>query len=109
MLFFVLAFLTLTFASPLNLTFSKVFPANVTLAKPPPNTELTARARCGSKPQGYWLVEDCFAAVQALYIDRVITQPNKVYEFRSRTAAPRTGNEWMKTPLVYTVSKGPLP
>ena len=108
MLFFVLALLTLTSASPLNLTFSKVFPANVTLAKPPPNTNLIAGARCGREPQGYWLKEDCFAAVQALYIDRVITQPNKVYEFRSRTTAPKTRNEWMKIPLVYTVSKGPL-
>lgn len=109
MLFFVLALLSLTSASPLNFTFPEVFLANVTLTNPPPTANLIAGARCERESQGYWLVEDCFAAVQALYIDRVITQPNKVYEFRSRSTAPKTRNEWVEIPLVYTVSKGPLP
>ena len=109
MLFFVLALLTLASASPLNFTFSELVPTNGTLPKPPTTTNLIAGARCGKEPQGYFLVEDCFAAVQALYIDRVITQPDKVYEFRSRSTPPKTRNPWLQIPLVYTISKGPLP
>lgn len=109
MLLFVLALLTLTSAAPLNFTISEAVPPNLTLPKPPPNTNLIANARCGKKPLGYFLVEDCFAAVQALYIDRLIAQPDKVYEFRSRSTPPTTRNPWIVIPLVYTVSKGPLP
>ena len=109
MLFFLLTLLTLTSAAPLNLTFSEAILANATLPSPLPTTNLIAGARCAKKPQSYWLVEDCFAAVQALYIDRVITQPDKVYEFRSRSTPAKTRNPWMEIPLVYTVSKGPLP
>ena len=109
MLFFPLTLLALTSASTLNLTISEAFPANVTLPEPPLTLNLTAGPRCDPKPQSEFLVEDCFAAVQALYIDRVITDPDKVYEFRSRTTPPKTKNPWMKTPIVYTVSKRTLP
>ena len=109
MLFFLLTLLTLTSAAPLNLTFSDALHTNVTLSQQPLTTDLTAGARCGKKPQGHWLVVDCFAAVQAFYIDHVITQPDKVYEFRSRSTPAKTRNPWMQTPLVYTVSKEPLP
>lgn len=108
MLFFALTLLTLTSASPLSLAFSDEFPANLTLPKPPLTTNLTAGLRCDQEPQGVFLVEDCFAAVQALYIDRVITDPDKVYEFRSRSTPPKTKNPWMQLPIVYTVSKSPF-
>ena len=108
MLFFAFTLLALTSTSPLNLTFSEEFPANGTLPKPPLTTNLTAGRRCDQEPQGVFLVEDCFAAVQALYIDHVITDPDKVYEFRPRSTPPKTKNPWMQLPIVYTVSKSPF-
>lgn len=109
MVFFALTLLALTFAFPLNLTFSEAFPANVTLPESPLTPDLTAGRRCEFFEQGDFLVEDCFAAVQALYIDHVITDPDKVYEFRSWGTPPKTENPWMQLPIVYTVSKRPLP
>ena len=109
MLIFALTLLALTSASPLNLTFSEAFPANVTLPEPPLTPNLTAGLRCEQKVQGQFLVEDCFATVQALYIDHVITEPDKMYEFRPRHTPPKTKNPWMQLPIVYTVSKGSLP
>ena len=105
MLFFALTLLTLTSASPLNLTSSEAFTPNVALPEPPLNKNLTAGLRCGQKPQPHFLVEDCYAAVQALYIDHVITHADKTYEFRSGSTPPKTKNPWMQTPVFYTVSK----
>ena len=108
MLFFALAILTLISASPLNVTYSEAFPANVTLTEPPLTPNLTAGLRCEQRIQTRFLVEDCFAAVQALYIEHCITEPDKVYEFRPRSTPPKTKNPWMQVPIVYTVSKRPF-
>ena len=108
MLFFALALLTLSCASPLNVTYSEAFPANVTLPEPPLTPNLTVGLRCEQRIRSQFLVEDCFAAVQALYIDHVITEPDKVYEFRPRNTPAKTKSPWMQVPIVYTVSKSPL-
>ena len=109
MLFFALAFLTLISASPLNLTYPEALPANVTLLEPPLTPNLTAGLRCDQRIQSQFLVEDCFATVQALYIEHCIIEPDKVYEFRPRSTPPKTKNPWMQVPIVYTVSKRHLP
>ena len=108
MLFFALALLALISAYPVNLTYPETFPANVTLPEPPLTLNLTAGLRCEQRIQSQFLVEDCFAAVQALYIDHVITEPDKVYEFRPRNTPARTKSPWMQVPILYTVSKRPL-
>ena len=105
MLFFALAILTLGSASPVNLTYTEAYPANVTFLEPPLTPNLTAGLRCEQRIQSHFLVEDCFAAVQALYIDHCITEPDKVYEFRPRSTPPKTKYPWMQVPIVYTVSK----
>ena len=87
--------LTLTSAIPLNFTSPEL-----------PITNLTQSSRCAS-PKEYpgFLSEDCFAAVQAVYINYVVGRPDTIFEFRSPSTPPKTLNPTIRTPLVHAVSK----
>ncbi|CAD6591248.1 MAG: hypothetical protein ASARMPREDX12_005046 [Alectoria sarmentosa] len=84
--------LTLALAAPLDLAAS-------------PN--LTATNRCSSSPdwQAYaFLIEDCFTAIQSVYIQHVLQRPDEMYEFVAEGSYPETRNPWVRTPSEYTVN-----
>lgn len=69
---------------------------------------LTATNRCSNSPdwQAYaFLVEDCFTAIQRVYIEEVLKNPNQLYEFTAQGTHPKTQNPWLRTPAQYTVSE----
>lgn len=84
---------------PLDLT--------TTTANPAPN--LTATTRCAKSRdwQAYaFLVEDCFTAIQQVYIDEVVKKPaQQVYEFIAEGDYRKTSNPSVRTPAQYTVSQ----
>ena len=102
MLFLLFWFLSLTHAIPLDLTLDL-------------NTfrNLTTTDRCANSPewQAYaFLVEDCFTAIQRVYIEKVLKEPDETHEFISRGNYPRTEYPWLRTPAQYTVSESmPIP
>ena len=69
---------------------------------------VTATNRCSDSPdwQAYaFLVEDCFTAIQRVYIDEVLKKPDEVFEFISKGAQRKTKHPWVRTPLQFTVSE----
>ena len=69
---------------------------------------LTATNRCSDSPdwQAYaFLVEDCYAAVQRLYIGEVLRKPDESFEFISRYGHHRTKRPWIRTPVQIPVSE----
>ena len=52
-----------------------------------------------------FLVEDCFRAIQQLYIENVIRHPDEIYEFRSFGARPKTSYTTVPTPASIVVSE----
>ena len=94
----ILSFLALALAAPLE---------------PPLDLDafrnLTATNRCADSPdwQAYaFLVEDCFTAIQRVYIEEVLNKrPDEVYEFVAPSSSPRTMNPWVRTPSQYIVSQ----
>lgn len=78
------------------------------LDDPASSPNLTATNRCSSSPdwQAYaFLVEDCFTAIQRVYIERVLQRPDEMYEFVAEGTYPETRNPWVRTPFEYTVSE----
>ncbi|KAM0797552.1 hypothetical protein BDR22DRAFT_435450 [Usnea florida] len=68
---------------------------------------LTASSRCTRSQdwQAYaFLVEDCYTAIQRLYIEEVLKKPDAIYEFITVGTYPRTLHPWMRTPIEYTVN-----
>lgn len=69
---------------------------------------LTATNRCSKSREwrAYgFLIEDCFTAIQGLYINEVLKKPNELYEFVAGGSSPTTRNPWVRTPSQYTVSE----
>lgn len=69
---------------------------------------LTAKNRCSSSPdwQAYaFLVEDCFTAIQRLYIEDFLKHPDTTYEFLAPGSRHRTEKPSIRTPAQYTVSE----
>ena len=69
---------------------------------------LTAPSRCTRSEdwQAYaFLVEDCYTAIQRLYIEEVLKKPDAIYEFITTGTYPQTLHPWMRTPIEYTVSE----
>ena len=69
---------------------------------------LTATNRCSNSPEWKahgFLVEDCFPAVQRLYVDEVRRNPDEKYEFSNLGRQRRTGKPWIRTPVQITVSE----
>ncbi|KAL9129376.1 MAG: hypothetical protein Q9175_007309 [Cornicularia normoerica] len=69
---------------------------------------LTATKRCSSSQdwQAYgFLVEDCFTAIQRVYIEEVLRNPDEVYEFTATGTYPKTQHPRVRTPAQYTVSE----
>lgn len=69
---------------------------------------LTATNRCSSSQecQAYaFLIEDCFTAIQRVYIEEVIRRPDEMYEFFAGGTYPKTSKPWVRTPSQYTVSE----
>lgn len=92
-----LLFFTLALAAPLD----QIFTLNAF-------TNLTATNRCSSSQdwQAYaFLVEDCFTAIQRVYIEEVIRRPVETYEFVAEGSYPKTKYPWVRTPAQYTVSE----
>ena len=90
---------TLAFAAPLDL------PLDIDTFK-----NLTATDRCSNSQewQAYaFLVEDCFTAIQRLYIEEILRNPDEIYEFLAAGTTRRTKNPWIRTPAQYTVSELP--
>lgn len=96
MVCFFLLFFCLALAAPLD----QIFTLNTF-------TNLTATSRCSSSQdwQAYaFLVEDCFTAIQRVYIEEVIRRPDETYEFVAEGSYPKTKNPWVRTPAQYTVN-----
>lgn len=69
---------------------------------------LTATKRCSDSPdwQAYaFLVEDCYAAVQRLYIEEVLRKPDVSFEFISRHGPHSAKRPWIRTPVQIAVSE----
>ena len=69
---------------------------------------LTEPSRCTRSEdwQAYaFLVEDCYTAIQRLYIEEVLKKPDAIYEFITTGTYPQTLHPWMRTPTEYTVSE----
>ncbi|MCJ1459830.1 hypothetical protein MMC28_010209, partial [Mycoblastus sanguinarius] len=70
-------------------------------------SNLTSVSRCTSasswQARGF-LIEDCFAAIQHLFIEEVLTNPDVTHEFVAGGTLPETKNPYMITPREYTVS-----
>ena len=98
MLFTPLLFFALALAAPLDL------PLDLDTFQ-----NLTARNRCSTSPewQAYaFLVEDCFTAIQRVYIEEVLKKPSyEIYEFIAEGTYPRTTHPSVRTPAQYTVSE----
>ena len=79
------------------------------LAAPPEVTmpkNLTESSRCTRSEdwQAYaFLVEDCYTAIQRLYIEEVLKKPDAIYEFITIGTHPQTLHPRMRTPIEYTV------
>ncbi|KAK0510754.1 hypothetical protein JMJ35_007186 [Cladonia borealis] len=108
------------------LLFLLLLPPSQTLPSPPPtaltipldiSTNLTttsspaSNGRCASRasfPSWYapnWLVEDCYAALQQLYIQETMLHPNQEYEFLQPGASRKDLDiPWQKTPRKYVVN-----
>ena len=94
-LFVLLLFSTLAVAAPLDL------PLDLGTFR-----NLTATSRCSDSAdwQAYaFLVEDCYAAVQRLYIEDVLRKPDVSYEFISRYGHHGTKRPWIRTPVQISV------
>ena len=52
-----------------------------------------------------FLVEDCYAAIQQMYIQDVMRHPDEMYEFTGRGIRPKTIYTRIETPATYTVSE----
>ncbi|KAL9064751.1 MAG: hypothetical protein Q9161_008680 [Pseudevernia consocians] len=66
---------------------------------------LTATNRCSDSPDWQahaFLVEDCFTAIQRVYIEEVLHKPTELYEFLAQGTSPTTQNPWVRTPAQYT-------
>ena len=97
MLFIFLLFSTLAVAAPLDL------PLDLGTFR-----NLTSTNRCSDSEdwQAYaFLVEDCYAAVQRLYIEEVLQKPDVSFEFISRYAHHSTKSPWLRTPVQISVSE----
>ena len=97
MLLVLFLFSTLAVAAPLDL------PLNLDTFR-----NLTATNRCSDSAdwQAYaFLVEDCYAAVQRLYIEDVLRKPDISFEFISRYGHHRTKRPWIRTPAQISVSE----
>ena len=82
-----------------------------------PSTNLTStngasNGRCAYRntfPAWYatnWLIEDCYAAVQQLYLRETMLHPNQEYEFLQQGFSPHDPQfPAQKTPRKYTVGK----
>ena len=95
--FVLLLFFTLTLAAPLDLSLDIATFKN-----------LTATTRCSSSQdwQAYaFLVEDCYAAIQRVYIERMLNHPDEAYEFVAPGAPRRSKKPGIRTPAQYTVSE----
>ena len=71
---------------------------------------LTATNRCSNSPdwQAYaFLVEDCYAAVQRLYIEEVLRRPDVSFEFISRYGHHKVTRPWLRLPVQISVSESP--
>lgn len=71
-------------------------------------TNLTETNRCSSsrdwRAYGF-LIEDCFTAIQRIYIDEVVRKsPHEVYEFIAEGTYPKTRNPSVRTPSQYIVN-----
>ena len=67
---------------------------------------LTATNRCSDSQdwQAYaFLVEDCFTAIQRVYIEKVLRNPNENYEFVAPGTRHKTKKSSIRTPAQYTV------
>lgn len=100
MLFISFLFLALAFAAPLDLSLDLDTVQN-----------LTSVDRCSDSPawQAYaFLVEDCYSAIQRVYIEEVLKKPNlELYEFVADGSYPKSHHPWMRTPVQFTVSEYP--
>ena len=73
---------------------------------------LTTRERCSRSEewQAYaFLVEDCFTAIQAVYLDKVLNKPLELYEFVGRGTYPKTKKPYVRTPTQFVVSEYNFP
>ena len=69
---------------------------------------LTESSRCTRSEdwQAYaFLVEDCYTAIQRVYIEEVLKKPDAIYEFVTSGTYPQTLHPRMRTPTEYTVSE----
>ena len=98
MLFISFSFFSLALAAPLDLALDLDTVQN-----------LTAVDRCSTSPgwQAYaFLVEDCFGAIQRIYIEEVLKKPgHEIFEFIAAGNQPKTGHPSVRTPSQYTVSE----
>lgn len=97
MLFILLLFFALALAAPLD-------PA-LSLAT---FTNLTATDRCSSSQEwtAYgFLIEDCFTAIQRVYIEELLRKPDEIYEFVAEGTQPKRKYPWVRTPAQYNVSE----
>lgn len=82
---------------------ARAAPLEVTMPK-----NLTESSRCTRSQdwQAYaFLVEDCYTAIQRLYIEEVLKNPDAIYEFITTGTYPQTRHPWKRTPIEYTVSE----
>lgn len=97
MLFSIFVFSAFVIAAPLDL------PLDIANFR-----NLTATDRCSDSPGWQapdFLAEDCFVAIQRVYIEKVLQKPNELYEFYARGSYPTTKKPSVRTPVKYTVGR----
>ena len=109
-----LLFLPLSQTAPPPPTTEIISTLTTSTALPLPSPNLTSAAsngRCASRakfPSWYasnWIVEDCYAALQQLYLKETMLHPNQEYEFLQPGASRKDLNiPFQITPRKYVVS-----
>lgn len=97
MLLILFLFPALALAAPLDLPLDLVTFRN-----------LTSTDRCSNSAdwQAYaFLVEDCYTAIQRVYIQEVLRKPEERFEFIARGIQHRTKKPWIRTPVHFTVGE----
>ena len=101
---FLLSVFHLTYGAPVNQ--STLLPSNI---DPYPSSRSDHCENAGRWQAYAFLVEDCYAAIQKLYIYDVLRHPHETFEFMAQNSRPKTQYPRIRTPAFYTVSKSLTP
>ena len=87
------------------MTSMRAAPLNQTLNLPPSILPDDHCDLSGSWQAYAFLVEDCYAAIQQMYINDVMRHGDEMYEFTAQRGRRKTTYQQVYTPATYTVSK----